>query len=48
MMVREQRLLKAHRAFCLNKQQHERGDPADQEAAEDHRITHVSEVLQLL
>ena len=45
--VREQRIAKARRVLGL-KEQEDRGDQADQAAAEDHRTTYVTKVLQLL
>ena len=45
--VREQRIAKARRVLGL-KAQHDRGDQADQTAAEDHRTTDVAKVMQLL
>lgn len=46
--VREQRVAKPRRIVGFNKPQRSSGDQAGQAAAEDHRITEVSEVLQLL
>lgn len=45
--VWEERIAKARGAFGL-KQNHNRGDQADQGAVEDHRVTDVAKVLQLL
>ena len=46
--AREQRIAKARQVFCLNRKHEDRGDQADQAAAEDHRSTDVTKALQLL
>ena len=46
--VREQRVARAREVLGLNKPKQDRGDQADQAAAEDHRHIDVSKVLQLL
>ena len=46
--VREQRVARARQFLGLNKPKQDRGDQVDQAAAEDHRTTDVSKVLQLL
>lgn len=48
MLVRERRIAKARRVFGLDGQQQDRGYQVDQAAAEDHRTTDASNVLQLL
>ena len=46
--IREQRIAKTRRVLGLNKEHEDRGDQADQAAAEDHRTTDVTTALQLL
>ena len=46
--VREQRIAKARQVLGLNKELEERGDQADQAAAEERITTDVTKVLQLL
>ena len=45
--AREQRVARARRVFGPSKPKQDRGDQADQAAAEDHRTTDVSKMLNL-